>query len=113
QTPPMTRLPDWAVPESYDLAIKSDPKQADYSGAVTIAVALKKTSNYLWLHGKDLKVFSGAVTKVAEKVGVARVDFGATLQPQKIKLKLDFTAPYNGTLQGYYKVVFAGDAYAM
>ena len=58
QTPPMTRLPDWAVPESYDLAIKSDPKQAAYSGTVTIAVDLKKASNYLWLHGKDLKVSS-------------------------------------------------------
>ena len=127
QTPPMTRLPDWAVPESYDLAIKSDPKQAAYSGTVTIAVDLKKASNYLWLHGKDLKVssvtvtdahgkrhtgkYDGAVTKDAEQAGVARVDFGATLQPQKIKLKFDFTAPYNGTLQGYYKVVFAGNAY--
>ncbi|MBU6478539.1 MAG: M1 family metallopeptidase, partial [Xanthomonadaceae bacterium] len=129
QTPPLTRLPDWVVPESYDLAIKSDPKQAGYGGSVTIAVDLKKASNYLWLHGKDLKVssvtitdargkthtgrYDGAVTRDAEQAGVARVDFGATLQPQKIKLKFDFTAPYNGTLQGYYKVVFAGNAYAM
>jgi alanyl aminopeptidase len=125
--PPMTRLPDWAVPEAYDLALKSDPKQADYSGTVTITVDLKQASNYLWLHGKDLKVssvtvtdahgkthagkYDGAVTKDAEQAGVARVDFGATLQPQKIKLTLAFTAPYNGTLQGYYKVVFAGNAY--
>src|SRR6185437_4688910 len=127
QTPPMTRLPDWAVPQSYDLAIKSDPKQADYSGTVSIAVDLKKASNYLWLHGKDLKVssvtitdahgkahtgkYDGAVTKDAEQAGVARVDFGATLQPQKIELKFAFSTPYNATLQGYYKVVFAGDAY--
>ena len=127
--PPMTRLPDWAVPESYDLAIKSDPDKPGYSGTVTIAVDLKKASDYLWLHGKDLKVssvtvtdaqgkahvgkYDGAVTKDAEQAGVARVDFGTTLQPQKIKLKFDFTAPYNETLQGYYKVVFAGDAYAM
>jgi alanyl aminopeptidase len=127
--PPMTRLPAWAVPQSYDLAIKSDPEQARYSGTVTIAVDLKKASNYVWLHGKDLKVssvtvtdahgkthagkYDGAVTPGAEKAGIARVDFGTTLQPQKIKLKFDFTAPYNRTLQGYYKVVFAGDAYAM
>ncbi|WIG54968.1 MAG: Membrane alanine aminopeptidase N [Rhodanobacteraceae bacterium] len=127
QTPPMTRLPDWAVPQSYDLAIKSDPDKSGYSGTVTIAVDLKKASNYLWLHGKDLKVssvtitdahgkmhagkYDGAVTKDAEQAGVARVDFGTTLQPQKIKLKFDFTAPYNATLQGYYKVVFAGNAY--
>lgn len=127
QTPPLTRLPDWAVPESYDLAIKSDPDQSGYSGAVTIAVDLKKASSYLWLHGKDLKVssvtitdahgrtqvgkYDGAVTPAAAQAGVARVDFGTTLQPQRIKLKFDFSAPYNATLQGYYKVVFAGDAY--
>ncbi|MGH8146406.1 MAG: M1 family metallopeptidase [Rhodanobacteraceae bacterium] len=126
---PLTRLPDWAVPESYDLAIKSDPDKTSYSGTVTIAVDLKKASDHLWLHGKDLKVssvtvtdakgnahtgkYDGAVTQDAEQAGVARVDFGTTLQPQKINLKFDFTAPYNQTLQGYYKVVFAGNAYAM
>ncbi|MGH8190351.1 MAG: M1 family metallopeptidase, partial [Rhodanobacteraceae bacterium] len=126
-TPPLTRLPDWAVPQSYELAIKSDPDKSDYTGTVTIAVDLKKASSYLWLHGKDLKVskvtitdahghehagkYDGAVSKEAEQAGVARVDFGSTLQPQKLKLKFVFTAPYNQTLQGYYKVVFAGNAY--
>ncbi|HEY9112577.1 MAG TPA: M1 family metallopeptidase, partial [Rhodanobacteraceae bacterium] len=129
EAPPLTRLPNWAVPESYDLAIKSDPDKPGYSGTVTIAVDLKKASNHLWLHGKDLRVssvtitdahgktragkYDGAVTRDAEQTGVARVDFGATLQPQKLKLRFEFTAPYNKTLQGYYKVVFAGNAYAM
>ncbi|MGH8216739.1 MAG: M1 family peptidase, partial [Rhodanobacteraceae bacterium] len=127
--PPLTRLPDWVVPQSYDLSIKSDPDQPGYSGEVTIAVDLKKASHYLWLHGKGLEVssvtitdaagrkhtgkYEGAVTRDADQAGVARVDFGSTLQPQKLKLGLVFTAPYNQTLQGYYKVVFAGDAYAM
>jgi alanyl aminopeptidase len=127
EAPPLTRLPQWAVPEYYDLAIKSDPDKADFSGTVTIAVDLKKAANHVWLHGKDLKVssvtitdahgkthtgkYDGAVTPEAEKAGVARVDFGRTLQPQEIKLKFEFTAPYNATLQGYYKVVFAGNAY--
>jgi alanyl aminopeptidase len=127
--PPLTRLPPWAVPQSYDLSIKSDPNQPGYSGEVTIAVDLRKPSNYLWLHGKDLKVssvtitdaaghkltgtYNGAVTPQAEQAGIARVDFGSTLQPQKLELRFVFAAPYNQTLQGYYKVVFAGDAYAM
>src|SRR6185312_12176345 len=71
---------------------------------------LKQASDHLWLHGKDLKVttvtvtdaagkahtgkYDGAVSKDAGRAGVARIDFGETLQ-------------------GYYKVVFAGDAYAM
>ncbi|HEX7348041.1 MAG TPA: M1 family metallopeptidase, partial [Rhodanobacteraceae bacterium] len=128
-TPPLTRLPAWAVPESYGLVLKTDPAQSGYSGTVTIKVDLMRASNYLWLHGKDLKVasvtvtdahgnhhaghYDAAVTKQAARAGVARVDFGATLQPQVITLKMAFSAPYNQTLQGYYKVVFAGNAYAM
>lgn len=129
EAPPLTRLPDWTAPESYDLAIKSDPAKSDYTGKVIIVVDLKKASSHLWLHGKGLNVssvtvtdakghahtgqYEGAVTKAAEQAGVARIDFGTTLQPQKLRLAIDFTAPYNATLQGYYKVVFAGDAYAM
>ncbi|MEO8748148.1 MAG: M1 family metallopeptidase [Rhodanobacter sp.] len=129
EAPPLTRLPDWAVPESYDLALKSDPAKSDYTGKVVIAVDLKQASDHLWLHGKDLKVdsvtvtdaagkthtgkYDGAISKDAGQAGVARIDFGDTLQPQKLKLAIAFSAPYNQTLQGYYKVVFAGDAYAM
>jgi alanyl aminopeptidase len=129
EAPPLTRLPDWAVPQSYDLALKTDPAQSGYTGTVRIAVQLKQASDHLWLHGKDLKVttvtvtdaagkahtgkYDGAVSKDAGRAGVARIDFGETLQPQKLELAIDFSAPYNQTLQGYYKVVFAGDAYAM
>ncbi len=127
--PPLTRLPAWAVPESYELSIRSDPDAAGYRGTVAIKVDLKKAANHLWLHGKDLEVssvtvtdaaghahhgrYDGAVTSAAAQAGVARVDFGATLRSQVITLKLAFRANYNKTLQGYYKVVFAGDAYAM
>ena len=125
EAPPLTRLPTWAVPQSYDLAITSDPDKSGYSGTVTIVLDLKKASNHVWLHGKDLKVSSVTVTdadgrtysakyaEAAPKVGVARIDFGSTMQPQKLSLKMVFSAPFNATLQGYYKVVFAGNAYAM
>lgn len=124
-TPPLTRLPDWAVPESYALSLKTDPSQPGYTGTVTIKVDLKQASDYLWLHGKDLKVSKVTVTdargrvaeghyaEVAPKAGVARIDFGTHLAPQDITLNIAFSAPYNQTLQGYYKVVFAGNAYAM
>jgi alanyl aminopeptidase len=123
----LTRLPSWAVPQSYDLALKSDPDKKGYSGTVTITVNLKKASKYLWLHGKDLKVskvtvigangarragkYDDDVTSAAKKAGVSRIDFGTLLQPQTLALKIAFSAPYNKTLQGYYKVVSAGHAY--
>ncbi|MGN6728540.1 MAG: M1 family metallopeptidase [Rhodanobacteraceae bacterium] len=121
---PLGKLPRWAVPQSYQLEFRSDPEQSGYSGTVTISVDLKKASDHLWLHGKDLKVSQVTVTDAQGKphtgkyvqadadAGVARIDFGSTLQPQKLQLKVAFSAPYNQTLEGFYKVVFDGKAYA-
>src|SRR5690348_8096352 len=121
---PLGKLPRWAVPQSYQLEFRSDPEQSGYSGTVTISVDLKKASDHLWLHGKDLKVSQVTVTDAQGKphtgkyvqadadAGVARIDFGSTLQPQKLRLKIAFNAPYNQTLEGFYKVVFDGKAYA-
>ncbi|MGH7057142.1 MAG: M1 family metallopeptidase [Acetobacteraceae bacterium] len=125
EAPPLGRLPRWAVPRSYVLALRSDPSAARYRGVVTIAVDLRKASDHLWLHGQHLRVRSititdaagrahfGHYTEVVPEDGVARVDFGATLAPQQLALTIAFSAPYDDTLQGYYKVVFAGRAYAM
>ncbi len=125
EAPPLEKLPDWAVPQSYKLDLRSDPEQPGYSGTVAIAVDLKQASDHLWLHGKDLKVSSVTITDANGKshggkyvqadadAGVARIDFGGTLQPQKVILKIAYQAPYNHTLEGFYKVEFAGDAYAM
>ncbi|HEY3521106.1 MAG TPA: M1 family metallopeptidase [Rhodanobacteraceae bacterium] len=125
EAPPLETLPGWAVPQSYRLDLRGDPEQPGYSGTVTIAVDLKKASDHLWLHGKDLKVSSVTITDANGKshggkyvqadadAGVARIDFGSTLQPQKLSLKIAWQAPYNQTLEGFYKVEFAGNAYAM
>ncbi len=125
EAPPLEMLPRWAVPESYVLALRSDPAASRYRGVVRIVVDLKKASDHLWLHGKDLRVSSVSITdagnhahpgryiEVVPKAGVARIDFGGNLGPQRLTLKITFSAPYNDTLQGYYKVVFADRAYAM
>ena len=118
-------LPRWAVPQAYRLALRSDPAGADYQGVVSIAVELRKAADHLWLHGKDLHVtrvtitdahgqtHSGSYREAAPEAGVARIDFGGVLQPQRLTLAIAFNAPFNATLQGYYKVVFAGRNYAM
>ena len=125
EAPPLQRLPAWAVPRSYKLALRSDPDEAGYSGTVTIALDLKRPSDHLWLHGKSLKVSSVTITdatgharagkydEVAPTVGVARIEFGSTLPSQEVTLKITFSASYNQALQGYYKVLFADNAYAM
>ena len=113
---PQGRLPGWAVPQSYQLAFKVDPAQADFSGTTTIRV---------WLDGAELKVSKVTVTDAAgkahagkyvavdPKAGVARVDFGRTLKPQQLTVKVEYTAPLNQQLQGLYKVSAKGQPYAM
>ena len=125
EAPPLEMLPRWAVPHAYLLSLRGDPAASGYHGMVTIAVDLKKPSDHLWLHGKDLRVTGVTLTdsrgharsaryrEAVRQAGVARIDFGRVLEPQRLTLTLSFSAPYNGTLQGYYKVVFAGRAYAM
>lgn len=125
EAPPLEMLPRWAVPRSYRLALRSDPAASSYQGTVTIVVDLKKASDHLWLHGKDLRVSqvtltdaggharTGRYLEAAPAAGVARIDFDGVLKPQRLTLTISFVAPYNDTLQGYYKVVFAGRPYAM
>ncbi|RDS85352.1 M1 family metallopeptidase [Dyella psychrodurans] len=122
---PHGTLPRWAVPESYQLSFKVDPKQQDYSGTTTIKVDLKQAADHLWLDGRDLNVSKVTITDasghahdgkyvaVAPNEGVSRIDFGSTLKPQPLTLAIEYTAPLNQQLQGLYKVSHAGVPYAM
>jgi len=122
---PQGRLPQWAVPQSYQIAFKVDPAQQDFSGTTTIKVKLSQASDHLWLDGNELKVSSVTITDAAGKVhagkyvavdpkaGVVLVDFGSTLQPQELTLKFEYSAPLNAQLQGLYKVTAKGQPYAM
>jgi Aminopeptidase N len=122
--PPLGHLPEWAQPESYKLAFKVDPKQEDFSGSTTIKLKLTQPSDFVWIHGKELKVskvvvtdaagkkHTGKYTVAAEKEGVARLDLGAKLEGE-ISVAIDFTAPLNKQLQGLYKVSHEGVPYAM
>ena len=48
---PHGRLPRLGMPESYQLAFKVDPAQANFSGTTAIKVKLSQASDHLWLHG--------------------------------------------------------------
>ncbi|HEV2620558.1 MAG TPA: M1 family metallopeptidase [Frateuria sp.] len=122
---PRGKLPRWAVPQSYAVSFKVDPRQQDFSGTTVIKVDLKQASDHIWLHGHDLKVAKVSVTdaagkthaakyvEAAPKEGVVRVDFAGTLKPQQLTLSFDYTAPLNQQLQGLYKVSHEGVPYAM
>ncbi|QJD68661.1 M1 family metallopeptidase [Xanthomonas campestris pv. badrii] len=122
---PNGRLPAWAVPERYSLALKIDPDQAQFSGRTIIRVQLKQASDHVWLHGKELKVSKATVkpgkgkaltaryVQADAQAGVVRLDFGRTLKPQTITVDIAYSAPLNQQLQGLYQVKYQGNAYAM
>ena len=122
---PQGKLPTWAVPQSYQLAFKVDPAQQDFSGTTTIKLKLLQASDHVWLDGNALQVsqvtitdaagkqHSGTYTVAEPKAGVVRIDFGSTLQPQNLILRVVYSAPLNAQLQGLYKVSAKGQPYAM
>lgn len=122
---PNGRLPTWAVPERYSLALKIDPEQTQFSGRTTIRVQLKQASDHLWLHGKELQVskvtvkpgkgkaLTAGYVEADAQTGVARLDFGRTLKPQTLTVEIAYSAPLNQQLQGLYQVKYQGKAYAM
>lgn len=122
---PHGRLPDWVVPQSYQLAFKVDPAQTSYTGTTSITVDLKKAADHLWLDGQNLSVTKVTITDasgashegkyvaVSPKEGISRIDFGSVLKPQQLKLTIDYSAPFNEQLQGLYKVSRASAPYVM
>jgi len=122
---PSGHLPGWAVPQDYALDLKIDPAQDSFSGTTTIHVKLTQASDHLWIDGKELKVSKVTVAGTDGKAapatyvaadaqnGVARIDFGKTLQPQVLTVIIAYTAPFNGELEGLYKVTYEGKPYAM
>lgn len=121
----MGALPDWARPEAYHLALKVDPHKDSFGGSVAIDVDLRQASRYLWLHGHSVDVSAVTVLDAAghrrparyvvadADVGIARIDFDRELKAQHLRLELTYTAPFNGELQGLYKVEHDGAPYVI
>jgi len=123
-TVPTGRLPDTAIPLSYALDLKVDPRSDRFTGQVRIRVKLTASLDHIWLHASDIDVAKIDVTDARGKVhkaqlavrdpsGVAEVSFGGTLPAQEIELAVDYSAAFNGKLQGLYKVKVGDDAYAV
>ena len=120
---PTGKLPAGVAPLHYTLKLKIDPRTDRFSGDVRIKVKLAKPADHIWLHGQDLDVTSVEVVDAAgksnkavytaEKEGVAKVSFGATLPAQTIELAFTYSAPFNARLEGLYKVKVGNDSYAV
>ena len=120
---PTGKLPDDAVPVSYALKLKIDPREDRFGGEARVRIKLAKPADHVWLHGQDLDVRSVALVDAsgkthkaiyaAQKEGVAKISFDGTLPAQTIELVFDYSAAFNARLEGLYKVKVGDDSYAM
>ncbi|RJS93245.1 M1 family metallopeptidase [Salinisphaera sp. Q1T1-3] len=122
---PTGKLPDWVVPQRYDVALRADPAEQAFTGEVTIDVVLKEAHDFVWLNGQNLDVTrvqatddaghtrTGRYHEVDTEAGVARIDFDRPLPAGTVRLHFIYSAPLNTDLQGFYRVDHQGAAYAM
>ncbi|MBS0471819.1 MAG: M1 family metallopeptidase [Proteobacteria bacterium] len=120
---PLGRLPRVAIPERYRIALKIDPRTDRFTGHTEIDVRFLKPRRALFLHGLDLNV-SGVSVRLksgqsfpahfdqVDDSGVVRLIFVDKVPAGEATLVFDYDAPFNTSLQGLYKVVDRGDAYA-
>jgi len=122
---PIGKLPEWVVPESYDLDFKIDPAQKGYTGKTTIHLKLAQAIDHIWIHGKSLMVKDVSITsaegvktkakyeQASEVDGVSKIKLDKTLPAGQYQLVLDFNAAYDQQLDGIYKIEFEGKPYVM
>lgn len=121
------RLPDYVKPVHYDLHLEPDMVRDTYTGTVDIQVELRQPTRHLWLHIREtflsatpkLKVLNSQEEqrevevkrcfeyKPEEYVVVeATEELPANKEGELYVLTLDFQGWLNGSLVGFYSVVY-------
>ena len=120
---PQGRLPHLARPVSYRVELDLDPREPSFEGYVEIDIDLKAAATGLWLHGDDLDVESVTATAGGETVaaswsqvletGVVWVGFPKRLEARKVTLQVRYSAPFNVSLAGLFRLESQGRFYAL
>ncbi len=120
---PAGRLPGAAKPTAYRVKLDIDPRQARFSGAVEIDIALENAATGLWIHGDDLDIAAVTATAGGETVpatwtevldtGVAWVGFPKRLTARAVTLSIAYSAPFDQNLAGLFRIDAGGNAYAL
>jgi len=120
---PLGPLPRVAIPTRYRLSFVIDPAKNAFTGHDEIDVTFATPRRALFLHCQDLNV-SGVFVRLpsgktitahydqVDRSGVARLVFVDEVPRGPATLVFDYDAPFGRTLDGLYKVVDRGHAYA-
>jgi len=118
---PMGQLPTDVTPLAYQLELTIVPELEEFSGKTVIDIDFSESKNHFYLHGKNLetsqvqltsgsRTFDAAYQQV-DKSGIVRISSPVPLQG-KVRLEIDYIAPFNQSLEGLYKVSESGNDYA-
>ena len=120
---PSGRLPDSVTPHRYRLTLTVDPRQSEFAGLTDIDVTIREPVSTIWLHGRGLRVsqarlvapsrtIAGRYEEVDPVSGVSRLELDTPAQPGRAVLSFRYTAPFQQTPQGLYRVAVSGEWYA-
>src|SRR6267143_4647140 len=122
--PPAFRLGDTATPLEYALELAIDPRTAEFSGEVRIAMRINRYTNVLWLNASGLTIESVRFEQDRKTLPVAVVpggeDFvglaarGPHFAPGIALVTIRYRAAYETVgSQGLFRQVDRGDAYVL
>lgn len=124
------RLPDYVKPVHYDLHLEPDLEEDTYTGTVDIQVQVGRPTRHLWLHIRETFVSAEPRLKMLDgrggqrQLGVRRCfeyqpeqyvvvealeELSPTGPDQLYVLSLDFQGWLNGSVVGFYRVVYTED----
>ena len=116
------RLPRDVTPRAYSLELEIIPAGDRFSGRVQIAVELHTPTRRILLHGRSLEVSSakvhvgGSIVEARyaqlDETGLAELQVDQELPAGPARLELSYSAPFDRTLVGLYKVESGGNPYA-
>ncbi|MBX3220721.1 MAG: M1 family metallopeptidase [Labilithrix sp.] len=123
------RLPPLATPLGYALDLDVDPDKPRFSGTVRVEVDVPAKTSFLVMHGRALEVTSARALLPPPRPGVLAavstrtahggkapdelvLAFPEPLPPGRALIVLDYTAPFDDSLAGLYRVKDGGRSYA-
>lgn len=119
------RLPTYVNPVHYDLHLEPNMDDDTYTGTVEVHVEVSKPTRHLWLHIRETFVSAMPKLRMGQKeiaakrcfeykqhqyvVVEATEELAPTGQGEVYVLSLDFKGWLNGSVVGFYRVVYTED----
>ena len=123
------RLPALATPVGYTLDLDVDPDKPRFSGVVRIEVEVPQKTSFVVLHGRSLDITTARALLPPPQAGLLAtvstrtaqggkapeelvLAFPSPLPPGRALLVIEYTAPFDDSLSGLYRVKDGASSYA-